>query len=143
MIFLNHEEEPVVTINKDMVLDYKQTGDDCLVGIKRELSKQLVYYILYTDLQEVNASFGTIIEKLLDNKYLDVRDLDKDIAKLDKNCKALLKSCDGFVEEYVIENVKIWVDRLLLCVSKLKYILDKFCTDNSEGVFRNEVRPVF
>ena len=143
MIFLNRQEESVVTVDKDLVLDYKRAGDEYLIDIKRELSKQLVYYILYTDLQQVYNAYGCIIEKLLNEEYTEKSQITKDNADLSRCCASFLKSCEGFITESVLGKVKKDVDALLLCIKKLMYIIENLCIDDAEGKYTNEVRSVF
>ena len=143
MIFLNRQEESVVTVDKDLVLDYKRAGDEYLIDIKRELSKQLVYYILYTDLQQVYNAFGCIINKLLNEEYTEESQITKDNTDLSRCCASFLKGCEGFVTEFVLEKVKKDVDALLLCIKKLMYIIENLCVDDVEGIHTNEVRSIF
>lgn len=142
MIWLNSKEPSVINVNKDLVLKYKRTADDCFINIKRWLSRQCVYFILYTDLQEVLNQFGSIIDKLLNEEYTEVNDWNKDDAQFSRLCKAFLKGCEGFVDDITMEGVTKEVDSLLLCVQKLKYIIDNLCLD-AEDSFSNEIRSIF
>ena len=72
MIFLNREESSVFKIEKDLVVDYKRTGDQYLVSIYHELTKQLIPYTVYNDLQKVDNYFYMIIKGLLYEEYTDI-----------------------------------------------------------------------
>lgn len=144
MIWLHHEEEPAFKINKDMVLDYKRTADDVLISIRRELSRQLVYYMVYTDLQQVNNSFFKMIDGLLNDLYLEASELKDDNAVFVQNCKAFLKGCQGFVSEEALEYVTKEIEDLQLIIKKLLYIIDNYCTDEkSEDIWSHEIHSIF
>ena len=143
MIFLNKDIVSVFNVNKDLIVNYKSEGDRYLVDIRRCLSKQLVYYILYTDLQKVNNSYFTIIDRLLNDEYEDVYKFKKDCSEFNNIQKVFLKSCEGFIDENVMEDVKHDIEKLDLLIQRLIYILENICYDESEDIHKNEVHSIF
>lgn len=142
MIFLNNTQHSVFNINKDLLTDYKVQGDRRLVSIKRNLSKQLVYYILYTELQKVNNYYFNIIDKLMCDKYTDISQLKKDYASFNQVCKSFLKSCEGFITDDVILSVQNDVNKLTLLIDKLIYILENICYDSTEDLDTDEIHTI-
>lgn len=131
MIYLHKEERPsVVTINKDLVVDYKRQGDRLLVEIRRTLTKQLVFYKLYSDLQLVNNSFWVIIEKLLYDKYTDKYQVHKDESELNKNCNLFIRNMNNLVDTEVYEHIEECIDDIRLLIKKLVYIVENICTED-------------
>jgi hypothetical protein len=144
MIWLHHEKEPAFQINKDMVLDYKRTADDVLISIRRELSRQLIYYMVYTDLQQVNNSFFKMMDGLLNDLYLEAVDLKDDNAEFEQYCKAFIKGCQGFVSDEALEYVTKKIDDLKLIIKKLLYVIENYCTEEkSEDRLSNEIYSIF
>lgn len=135
MIWLNKQEVSAFNINSDLVAKYKSQGDIYLIDLKRQLSKQLVYYILYTEYQEFCNTFFDIIGNLLESTYTQKSDLDKDYAAFEKQSKQFVKSCEGFVQEYVLENVRDLVDKIVLLIQKLTYIADNICVNKDAEDF--------
>ena len=64
MILLNQEVVSPIKIDKDLVMTYKHEGDRYLVAINHNLTKQLVSYLVYYDLQQVNNAFFLILKNL-------------------------------------------------------------------------------
>lgn len=127
MIFLNKEEEQIISIDPDIVLNYKHEGDMYLVNIQHELTKQLISYLVFYDLQKVNNSFFKLIQNLSEGNYFDIVDFRNDYAEFIKCCKTFLKGCEGIEEVGVYDSVKESIDKLQLSIQKLVYIIENFC----------------
>ena len=131
MIFLNSKpEEPVIHINEDLVINYKREGDRLLIEIRRTLTKQVVIYNLYADLQLVYNSFFSIIDSLLKDKYRSLLDLKNGQAKFLKMCNLFTKNMNSVVSENVSEHVVKCLDTLKLYVQKLVYIAENVCLED-------------
>lgn len=131
MIYLNREVQSVFQINQDLVVDYKRTCDRILVNIRRNLTRQLIFYKVYCDLQEVYNSYYVIIDKLINELYESVEDLRRDYADLTKYSKAFIRNSTTIVPENIHEVVSDEIDQFLLAMDKLIYILENYC-ENSE-----------
>ena len=57
--------------------------------------------------------------------------------------KVFLKSCEGFIDENVMEDVKHDIEKLDLLIQRLIYILENICYDESEDIHKNEVHSIF
>lgn len=127
MIYLNREIKSVFQINQDLVVDYKRTCDRILVNIRRNLTRQLIFYKVYCDLQEVYNSYYVIIDKLINELYDSSEDMRKDYAVLTKCCKAFIRNATTIVPENIHEVVSDEIDQFLLAMDKLIYILENYC----------------
>lgn len=142
MILLNKEEVSAITINPDLVVSFKVSGDTYLNDIKRTLSKQLVYYMLYYELQQMFNSYFRIIDKLLNEKYSDISQLRKDHSLFKKDCSNFLKTCQGFIDDDVLEEVTKNTDQVDNLILKLVYIAENICSKKPEEVQSNEIRSI-
>lgn len=133
MIFLGQEEKSVIQIDKDLVINYKKSGDSILVDIKRNLTCQLIWYVVYYDLQKVNNSFFTIIKKLYNENYSDISYLKKDNEEFVKCCNLFLKNCKSKISDSIYDVLVRDIDKLKLVIQKLIYICENICyVDDSE-----------
>lgn len=132
MIFLGVKEEPVVSIDSDLVLNYKHEGDMCLVNIQHELTKQLISYKVYYHLQQVDNAFFKIIDNLLKDKYTDDKQIQDDYGDFVKMCNVFLKNCESIEYENVYKNVLVSIDNLKLNIQKLIYIVQNICSVRKE-----------
>ena len=55
-----------LVINPNLLQAYREQGDICLVNIKRELTRSLVDYKRFQELQQINNDFFVIID------YMDI-----------------------------------------------------------------------
>lgn len=133
MIFLGQEEKSVIQIDKDLVINYKKSGDSILVDIKRNLTCQLIWYVVYYDLQKVNNSFFNIIKKLHNENYSDISYLKKDNEEFVKCCNLFLKNCKSKISDSIYDILVRDIDKLKLVIQKLIYICENICyVDDSE-----------
>lgn len=134
MIFLNREEQSVIKIDPDLVIDYKRESDLYLVNIKRSLTKQLVYYKVYYELNKVNNAFYAIIDGLLNEKYTKVQDFRNDVKDFSSAVNVFLRTCTDIIEEHVFDLVKADTDAVDLIIKKLVSIVENYCM-KSEDLF--------
>ena len=132
MIFLNIKEDPVVLIDRDLVMNYKHEGDLYLVSIKHNLTKQLVAYMVYWYLQQVNNAFYKIIKGLVKQEYTDLNTLRNDYSEFIKSCNTFIKNCEGMVSDNVFDSVSKSLDKLQLSMQKLLYIAENICSTEEE-----------
>ena len=134
MIFLNRGEPSVIKIDPDLVIDYKRESDLYLVNIKRSLTKQLVYYKVYYELNKVNNAFYAIIDGLLNEKYTKVQDFRNDVKDFSSAVNVFLRTCTDIIEEHVFYLVKADTDAVDLIIKKLVSIVENYCM-KSEDLF--------
>lgn len=133
MIFLNREESSVFKIEKDLVVDYKRTGDQYLVSIYHELTKQLIPYTIYNDLQKVDNYFYLIIKGLLYDEYTDIEKFRETYSIFAKKCDIFLKnSKESFLTDDNMKVCDFYIDKLKLLMQKLMYIAENICYDLEE-----------
>ena len=129
MIFLNQEEESVFTIDKDLVVEYKRTGDRYLVSMYHELTKQLIAYTIYNDLQKVDNYFYAIIKGLLYDEFTKLSTMQNNYSSFVRYCDVFIKNCEDVVPEESYKIVVFYVDKLKLLMQKLVYIAENICYD--------------
>ena len=132
MILLNKEIVSVINIDKDLVVTYKTTCDRYLINIHRELTKQLVDYIVYYYFQEMENVFGKIIDNLLNGLYDDIDMYYADKEEFSKWVTTFVKSLEGAVFDTAYEKIIKYTDRLDLEMNKMYYIIENVCY-NAEG----------
>jgi hypothetical protein len=133
MIYLNREIESIFNVDQDLVIDYKRVCDRYLVNIRRNLSKQLVFYKVYYDLQQVNNSYFEIIDKLINELYEYVADLDKDYSVFIRNCNTFLKNSENIIPQNIHYLVDSDIKSIQLSLDKLIYIIKNFCDDSEDN----------
>ena len=132
MIFLSTtDNEQTFSIDRDLVITYKRTGDRYLVALYHELTKQLISYTIYYDLQQVDNSFYRIIKGLLAD-YENLDNVSNDYSILVRDCNTFVKNCSGSVSDSVYEVVTVYIDKLKLLMEKLVYIANNICTNTEE-----------
>jgi hypothetical protein len=134
MIYLNREPVSVFKIDPDLVVDYKVICDEILVNIRRNLSRQLIFYKVYYDLQQMYNGFFSIFDKLLNNLYEDSSVFNKDVSDFKGLCNVLLKNSENIIPENIHNLVDSDIKKLLLTIDKLVYIINNYC-DFSEDSF--------
>ena len=127
MILLNHEEPSFFRIDKDLVKRYKREGDLCLISIRHEMTKQLVSYKVYFDLQKINNMFYRIIKGLYRSEYDNISQFQNDYSEFEKRCKTYIKNCNGELPELVHDSIMKDINSLQLLMQKLKTICIDFC----------------
>lgn len=129
MIFLNKEEESVFNIDRDLVVDYKRTGDRYLVSMYHELTKQLIPYTIYNDLQKVDNYFYLIVKSLLHDEYTKLSEMQDSYSQFIRYCDIFIKNCSGRVPDSSYDVCEFFIDKLKLLMNKLTYIAENICYD--------------
>lgn len=124
MIILEVEGEKSMSINTDMLNNYKKESDMYLINVKRELTKQLVDYRCFKKLQTVNNSFYVILKNLHERYYTNSNLLIKDKEVLQKEIDLFLKSIKVEVSNEKFNNINNSLGKLILVVTKLIKIAD-------------------
>ena len=124
MIILEVEGEKSMSINTDMLNNYKKESDMYLINVKRELTKQLVDYRCFKKLQTVNNSFYVILKNLHERHYTNSNLLIKDKEVLQKEIDLFLKSIKVEVSNEKFNNINNSLGKLILVVTKLIKIAD-------------------
>ncbi len=132
MILLNKEEPSYFNIDKDLVKRYKQEGDMYLIAVKHDMTKQLVSYKVYYDLQKVNNMFYKIIKSLYQSTYNDLSEFTNDYSELERKYKAYIRNCKGAVPDNIYEDIEKQMGMLMLLMNKLRTICIDFC--HQEGI---------
>lgn len=127
MIYLNQEVQSIFNVDPDLVVDYKRICDRFLISMRHNLTKQLIAYGVYYDLQQINNTYFVMIDKLLNGLYEDVSYLDKDYAEYVKWCNTFLKNSENIVPDNIHKLVEDDINSMQLALNKLIYILKNFC----------------
>ena len=129
MIFLNATEEKHLFVNSDLVIKYKKRCDVFLMDIKRELTKQPIYYKIYEYYQKVCNTFYAIIENLLDGTCETESDLRAISEEFYKACTAFIKQCEAVISEISYDFVCSRIDLLKRAMDKLIQVACTYCFD--------------
>lgn len=117
-------------INKELLQLYRERCDTYLVNIKRQLSRNLVDYKLFQELQQVNNSFFVIIDYLDSEHYTTVKEVEDDRQLLVNNINIFTKHCKNCVPLDIFESIMDDCNILALTIHKLIQIVK---TVNDKG----------
>lgn len=118
----NNSDEPLL-INKQLLEEYKEEGDSCLVNIKRELTRCLVDYTLFQKLQQINNSFFVIVDYLFNDHYYTISEVLADKTQLLNSINIFLRPCKGSVPTDVYDGIYESSQNLINVINKLIMIL--------------------
>lgn len=113
-----YDNEPL-KINPKLVEYYKNECDPYLVNLKRELTRSLVDYKLFQDLQEINNSYYKIISGLIDNTYTSLTELFNDSKTLTNNTNKFQKGCYGKIDGDIFDSIYHNCENILITINKL------------------------
>ena len=113
-----NSNEPLV-INPKLVDYYKEQCDTYLVNLKRELTRSLVDYHLFQQLQDINNSFIIIIDKLLNKEYIATSQLLDDYKILTDVVNIFQKGCYPVINGDIYESIRYYSKLLLITMNKL------------------------
>ena len=102
---LHQEEETPLLINKKLLYEYKEVGDEFLINTKRELTRSLVDYKVFQQLQQINNSFFVIIDYLDCEHYTRVNDVIEDKNKLVNNINLFLRPCKTYLSRDIYDAI--------------------------------------
>lgn len=121
--FYKKESDQPLFINKELLYRYKDCLDTYLVNIKRELTRSLVDYKLFQELQQVNNSVFVIIDYLDAEHYTYVKEVIDDKKVLMNSINTFLKHCNGTITKDIYDSIYDNCDLLSLTVNKLVEIV--------------------
>ena len=113
-----NSNEPLV-INPKLVDYYKEQCDTYLVNLKRELTRSLVDYHLFQQLQDINNSFIIIIDKLLNKEYIATSQILDDYKILTDAVNIFQKGCYPVINGDIYESIRYYCKLLLITMNKL------------------------
>jgi hypothetical protein len=127
VILLNREIVSVINIDPDLVATYKRSCDRYLINIHRNLTRQLVDYVVYYHYQQMMNMFGEIINNLIDGLYEDIDDFYTDKEELAKRISVFRKSMEGTITDSVYETLVKFTDMFEREMNKLYYVIENVC----------------
>ena len=127
MIWLNRTIEPIFNVDRDFLLEYKKECDRYLAGIKHILTKQLVDYTVYCDLNGLYRSFGHLISELLHETIEERKVYDQLKKDIEVETNAFLQGLKGTLPEDVIDQVIQQVNLFTTQLKKFYYVLETVC----------------
>lgn len=131
MITIINQEKPApLIINKDLLYKYKEETDICLVNIRGELTRSLVDYKIFQQLQQVNNYTFVIIDYLDSEHYTDLKTINDDKAILSNNIDKLLNHCKNCVNGNIYDSIYNNCVKLVITIHKLVQIVK---TINNKG----------
>ena len=116
-----------------MALDYKKTCDSYLVDIRRNMTKQLLDYRLYTPLKELYNTYGKLILGIANGTYVDMKEFDTDCGLFTHAAKDFAQDIKNRVSEDMYTKICYDVDCVQKSIDKLIYILKNFCYVGGEN----------
>lgn len=130
MIKLYNQKDSPLRVNIDLVNEYKRQADTYLLDMRRELTRALVDYIAFRDLQLVNNSFFDIVDKLLNQEFTCLSELRDSNQKLVVTLETFLKVCKQSVEANIYTPINISARKFILTVHKLIQIIESINEEN-------------
>ena len=127
MIWLNRTIEPIFNVDRDFLLEYKKECDRYLAGIKHILTKQLVDYTVYCDLNGLYRSFGHLISELLHETIEERKVYDQLKKDIEVETNAFLQGLKGTLPEDIIDQVIQQVNLFTTQLKKFYYVLETVC----------------
>lgn len=115
-----YDDEPTpLLINKKLLYEYKEVGDSCLVNIKRELTRSLVDYKVFQQLQQINNGFFVIVDYLDCEHYFKVAEVIQDKNRLVNTINEFLKPCKSYLALDIYESIFDSCQELINTINKL------------------------
>lgn len=122
-LYNQKDEETPLVINKELLQSYRERCDTYLVNIKRELTRSLVDYKLFQELQQVNNSFFVIIDYLDCDHYTHIKEVEDDRQRLISAINVFTKHCKVCVALDIFESIIHDCNYLMITIHKLIQIL--------------------
>lgn len=119
----NRDEDIPLLINKQLLYEYKEEGDSCLVNVKRELTRCLVDYKLFQKLQAINNSFFVIVDYLDRDIYYTIEEVVNDKNLLLNNVNIFLRPCKSCLPTEIYDKIYNSLQILINTINKLIMIL--------------------
>lgn len=122
-ISYNNKDITPLKISDEILSKYKEESDIYLVDIRRELTRSLVDYRRFQELQKVNNDFFSIIHGLYEGEFTSVTQLNSDKSKLVSDVETLLKSCKSSISSDIYSSIRDSSRKLMLTINKLIQIV--------------------
>lgn len=124
MISISYNKDtPPLKINKNLLSVYKNECDTYLVDIRRELTRSLVDYRRFQELQKVNNDFYEIIHSLNEGEFVNISQLDSVKHQLVLDLETFLKNCKSTADTDIYEPIQHSARKLMMTVHKLIQIV--------------------
>lgn len=117
------DDETPLVVNKELLQTYRNSCDTCLVNIKRELTRSLVDYKVFQELQQVNNSFFVIVDYLDCEHYTTIKEVEDDRHLLITAINVFTKHCKACVALDTFKSIMTDCNKLALTVHKLIQVL--------------------
>lgn len=121
--FGSQENDRPLVINPNLLQAYREQCDICLVNIKRELTRSLVDYKLFQQLQEINNDFFVIIDYMECEHYTTIKEVEDDKHKLVVDMQTFTKDCERSVSGDIYTSIYKECSELSLIINKLVQII--------------------
>lgn len=122
-ISYNNKDITPLKISDEILSKYKEESDIYLVDIRRELTRSLVDYRRFQELQKVNNDFFSIIHGLSEGEFTSVTQLNSNKSKLVSDVETLLKSCKSSISSDIYSSIRDSSRKLMLTINKLIQIV--------------------
>ena len=123
------EETPLV-INKDLLYTFKEEFDVQLAILHRELTRSLVDYTLFQQLQNVNNDIFIIVDGLDTEVYTTIKELEDDRQKLISDLDTFLSHCKTCIDGNIYDPIYEHSNYLSTAVYKLVQIIKNINQNN-------------
>ena len=121
--FYNQNDNTPLVINPNLLQAYREQCDMCLVNIKRELTRSLVDYKLFQQLQQINNDFFVIIDYMECEHYISIKEVEDDKHTLVVDMQTFTKDCKSAVSLDIYESIYEECCEISLIINKLVQII--------------------
>jgi len=121
--FYNQNDDTPLVINPNLLQAYREQCDMCLVNIKRELTRSLVDYKLFQQLQQINNDFFVIIDYMECEHYTNIKEVEDDKHTLVVDMQTFTKDCKSAVSLDIYESICEECCEISLIINKLVQII--------------------
>lgn len=118
----NNNADPLV-LNPNLLQAYREQCDICLVNLKRELTRSLVDYKLFQELQQINNDFYVIIDYMECGHYTKMKEVYDDQHKLVVDMEIFTKNCKTNLITSIYEEILGNCREISLIMNKLVQII--------------------
>ena len=117
-----NDDSPLV-VNTNLLQSYREQCDIYLVNLKRELTRGLVDYKLFQQLQQINNDFYVIIDYMENEHYTYIKEVEDDKHKLVVDMQLFVKDCKHAVSGEIWNSLQENCADLSLAINKLVQII--------------------
>lgn len=117
-----NDDSPLV-VNPNLLQAYREQCDIYLVNLKRELTRGLVDYKLFQQLQQINNDFYVIIDYMENEHYTYIKEVEDDKHKLVVDMQLFVKDCKQAVSREIWDSLQENCVNISLSINKLVQII--------------------